>query len=282
MYKEKKTHGSIGFPFEIYHNICNHGLCLFTHYHREFEIIYIHSGDGFAYIDNESYRVSNGDILFVNSEQLHGIVSASEEDGMFTSIVFAPEFLGKADEITVQFITPILNRSLQIPTLVRNNDELIAYMLQLSAQDNEKYFYLKAKSLIFKIWEILISQSVSVFSSANDTRLKDIKTVIDYIEKHYSQKIALDQLAKLANMSKVYFCRKFTEIVGISPIRYLMQIRIEHSCSLLENVNIGIGNIAMECGFSSFSYYSEVFKKIIGCTPQSYRRKLANSQPVHK
>ena len=83
-------------------------------------------------------------------------------------------------------------------------------------------------------------------------------------------------------MSKVYFCRKFTEAVGISPIHFLMQTRIENSCHLLKNTDIGIGNIAMECGFSRFSYYSEVFKKIMGCTPQSYRHKPASGIPSHK
>ena len=282
MYQEKKKHGVIGFPFEIYNNYCKNGLSLYTHYHREFEIIYIYSGDGIAYVDTQSYCISNGDILFINSGQLHGIVSTSQKESSFLAFVFAPEFLGKSDVVADKFITPVLNNALQIPTLIRDHPELSACLSQLAKETNSEFFELTAKHLFYKIWELLICQGVLCFAKTNDTRLKEIKTVIDYIKSNYSQKITLAQLAGLVNMSKVYFCRKFTEIVGISPIHFLMQTRIENSCQLLKNTDIGIGNIAMECGFSSFSYYSEVFKKIIGCTPQSYRHNPLSGIPSHK
>lgn len=282
MYQEKKKHGVVGFPFEIYNNYCKNGLSLYTHYHREFEIIYVCSGDGIAYVDTQSYCISDGDILFINSGQLHGIVSTSQKESSFLAFVFAPEFLGKSDVVADKFITPVLNNALQIPTLIRNHPELTACLSQLTKETNSEFFELTTKHLLYKIWELLVSKGVPRFAKANDTRLKEIKTAIDYMNSNYSQKITLDQLAKSANMSKVYFCRKFTEAVGISPIHFLMQTRIENSCHLLKNTDIGIGNIAMECGFSSFSYYSEVFKKIMGCTPQSYRHKPASGIPSHK
>lgn len=282
MYQEKKKHGVIGFPFEIYNNYCKNGLSLYTHYHREFEIIYICSGEGIAYVDTQSYRISDGDILFINSGQLHGIVSTSRKEGSFLAFVFTPEFLGKSDVVADKFIIPVLNNTLQIPTLIRNHPELTACLSQLTKETNSAFFELTTKHFLYKIWELLVSQGVPCFAKANDTRLKEIKTAIDYIKSNYSQKITLNQLAESANMSKVYFCRKFTEIVGVSPIHFLMQTRIENSCHMLKNTNIGIGKIAMECGFSSFSYYSEVFKKIMGCTPQNYRHKPASGIPSHK
>ena len=282
MYQEKKKHGVVGFPFEIYNNYCKNGLSLYTHYHREFEIIYVCSGDGIAYVDTQNYCICDGDILFINSGQLHGIVSTSKKESSFLAFVFAPEFLGKSDVVADKFITPVLTNALQIPTLIRNHPELTACLSQLTKETNSDFFELTTKHLLYKIWELLVSQGVPCFAKANDTRLKEIKTAIDYMNSNYSQKITLDQLAKSANMSKVYFCRKFTEVVGISPIHFLMQTRIENSCHLLKNTDIGIGNIAMECGFSSFSYYSEVFKKIMGCTPQSYRHKPASGIPSHK
>jgi AraC-like DNA-binding protein/mannose-6-phosphate isomerase-like protein (cupin superfamily) len=282
MYQEKKKHGVIGFPFEIYNNYCKNGLSLYAHYHREFEIIYICSGDGIAYVDTQNYYISDGDILFINSGQLHGIVSTSRKESSFSAIVFAPEFLGKADVVSDKFIAPVLNRVIKIPTLIRDHPELTACLSQLTNETDGAFFELTTKHLLYKIWGLLLSQGVPCFAKANDTRLKEIKTAIDYMNSNYSQKITLDQLAKSANMSKVYFCRKFTEAVGISPIHFLMQTRIENSCQLLKNTDIGIGSIAMECGFSSFSYYSEVFKKIVGCTPQSYRRNPLSGIPSHK
>ncbi len=275
MYREEKQHGVYGFPFELYHNVCKNGLSLFTHYHREFEIIHILSGSGTAYVDDECYNVSTGDILFIASERLHGIVKSSDEQGYFSAIVFAPEFLGVSDTIADKYIAPILNKSLQIPTLIRHK-ELADCISQLTVLSDSTSFELKAKYYMFRIWEILISLSSPSKIKENSINLIEIRTAIDYIKSNYSQKITLSQLADSANMSKEYFCRKFRDITGVSPIHYLTQIRIENSCLLLKNTDYGIGDIAMNCGFSSFSYYSEIFKKYMACTPKEYRNRFAN------
>lgn len=278
MLREEKQHGTIGFPFEIYHNICKNGLSLYTHYHREFEIVYITSGTGIVYVDNECLNVSPGDILFIGSEQLHGIVKGSNDPGSYWAFVFAPEFIGISDVIADKYITPVLNKSIHIPTRV-NNSNLASYLFQLSALPQDEYYELKIKYYMIKIWEILISTSEPYKLSPKIVKLKEIRSAIDYIKLNYPQKITLNQLAKSANMSKEYFCRQFKETTGVSPIHYLMQIRIEKSCLMLKNTEDEIGQIAMKCGFSSFSYFSEIFKKIIACTPKEYRKKyLSNDE----
>ena len=276
MYREEKKHGVLGFPFEIYYNVCQNGLSLYTHYHREFEILHIISGSGTAYVDNKCYNISSNDILFITSEQLHGIVKQTDAPGKYTATVFASEFLGFSDVIDSKYITPILNKTLRIPTLIRNK-ELTACILELTDLSKCPSYELKAKSLIYKIWDILISLAMPSTTKDINTNLKEIRTAISYIKMNYSQKITLHQLANLANMSKEYFCRKFSDITGVSPIQYLTQIRIENSCILLKNTDIGIGDIAMNCGFSSFSYFSETFKKHLACTPKEYRYKYAKN-----
>ena len=277
MYREEKQHGVLGFPFEIYNNVCLNGLSLYTHYHREFEIIHIMSGSGIAYIDDKCYNISSNDILFITSEQLHGIVKRTDEQGKYTATVFASEFLGFSDAIENKYIVPILNKSLQIPTLIRN-EEIAASILELSILSNYPSYELKAKSLLFKIWDILISLAVPSTTKEISTSLNEIRKAINYIKMNYSQNITLQQLANIANMSKEYFCRKFRDITGVSPIQYLTQIRIENSCLQLKNTDIGIGEIAMNCGFSSCSYYSETFKKHLACTPKEYRHKYTKNR----
>ena len=272
MYREEKQHGANGFPFELYHNQCKNGLSLFTHYHREFEIIHILSGSGTAYVDDECYNISTGDILFIASERLHGIVKNSDTQGDYYAMVFAPEFLGVSDAVADKYIAPILNKTLQIPTLIRHT-ELADCISQLTDLSDGALFELKAKYVIFRIWEILISLSKPSKTNELPMNLSDIRTTIDYIKSNYSHKITLSQLADSANMSKEYFCRKFKDLTGVSPIHYLTQIRIENSCLLLKNTDSGIGDIAMDCGFSSFSYYSEIFKKYMACTPKAYRKE---------
>ena len=273
-YKEKIRHGTPGFPFKIYENIFDNGLNLYTHYHKEFEILWIKSGKGTAHIDNKSYSVKDGDILFINSGQLHGIVGAKKEKSIFIALVFSPDFLGKFDDIAGKYIVPVMNNAISIPAYMEDNEEMLRLISALCNVECEEFYELKVKRCMFEIWEYLISKSQKHSGMMTDSKIDEIKSIIDYINKNYQKKITLSDLAELTHMSKIHVCRKFTELSGISPINYLINVRIERSCILLKETGMSIGDIAMECGFSGFSYYSEIFRKIMGCSPKEYRNKV--------
>lgn len=270
-YKEQKKHGTREFPIGIYNYVYDNGLNLYTHYHRELEILCIRSGRGTAYIDDECYGVEEGDILFINSGQLHGIVGDDEEKSGFVAVVFAPEFFGELDAVAGKYVIPVLNKSVHIPTYIKGNKELIGYMSQLYEKKGDIFCELKIKSIMFKVWELLISKGEKNRGNIKDINFEEIKIIIDYIKNNYQKNITLSQMAELIHVSRAYFCRKFTKIAGISPVEYLIRVRIENSCIMLKNTDMRIGDIAMECGFSGFSYYSEVFKRVMGCTPREYR-----------
>ena len=270
-YKEKVKHGTHEFPLEMYDIKTENGLNLYTHYHSELEVILIKSGSGMAYVDDKSYAVGEGDILFINSQQLHGIMASDMNNAEFIAVVFAPEFFGQLDAVANKYVMPVIKKSVYIPTFIEKDFQLYDCILELAEKKGSELEELKIKRLMFKIWELLIIKSERCTACTYETGIEEIKTAIDYMKSNYVQKIKLSKLAQLTNMSRVYFCKKFTQLAGITPIEYLIRIRIENSCHMLKNTNMEIGTIAMECGFSSFSYYSKIFKRIMGCTPKEYR-----------
>ena len=78
-------------------------------------------------------------------------------------------------------------------------------------------------------------------------------------------------LASLSHMNKYYLVHAFTKCIGISPITYLLQKRIQEGKSLLESTSYSISQISAALGFSSQSYFSQAFKKATGKTPVQYR-----------
>jgi len=272
-YKEKVKHGTPEFPFKIYKN----SLDLYSHFHREFEILYIRHGTGCVYIDDTCFSAQPGDVFFINSGQLHGIVSSGDEKGEFAAFVFAQEFLGEFDDISTKYVLPVIKNTINIPTKLENNPLIVQSLEELSANHEGKFYELKAKSLMFKIWQLLLLASTPCSTVTKDNSLEEIKIAIDYVQCNYQQNITLAELAKLTHMSREYFCKKFTQTAGISPIEYLIRVRIEKSCQILKNTDKSIGNIATECGFPSFSYYSKTFKRIMNCTPSQYR---SNKSPT--
>jgi AraC family L-rhamnose operon transcriptional activator RhaR/AraC family L-rhamnose operon regulatory protein RhaS len=97
--------------------------------------------------------------------------------------------------------------------------------------------------------------------------------VLEFINLNYQNQISIARLAKLAKMSERSFFRKFKKTVGCSPVDYLTNVRIQHAVKLLNNSNLTISEIATKCGFINNSYFSCIFKKVLGTTPRSFKKK---------
>lgn len=94
-----------------------------------------------------------------------------------------------------------------------------------------------------------------------------------YMEQHYMDNITVSMLAELGYVSPSCFNRRFKKEVGITPIEYLIQIRIERAKILLRRKSIPVTEIAMRCGFSSNAYFSSCFQSRLGISPSEYREK---------
>lgn len=97
-----------------------------------------------------------------------------------------------------------------------------------------------------------------------------------YIEQHFNEIITVKQLAELGNTSVSSFNRVFKKETNLTPIEYLIEVRIEKSKKMLQRKEIPITEIALRCGFSSSSHYSSSFSKVFNITPSEYRSSYSN------
>lgn len=100
----------------------------------------------------------------------------------------------------------------------------------------------------------------------------------NYIDSHYSQNITLDFLSDLTYMNKFHLVHTFTKQIGISPINYVINKRIQEAKNLLSTTGYSIRDIASIVGFSSSSYFSQMFKKVTGVSPKNYRLENAKNK----
>jgi AraC-like DNA-binding protein len=102
----------------------------------------------------------------------------------------------------------------------------------------------------------------------------------DHIDRHYRSPLCLDDLAKVAGVSKYHFARAFFRTYGETPIRYLTRRRIERAQDLLRAANLTVTEICMLVGFSSLGSFSTRFNQLVGESPTAYRdRWAARGQP---
>ena len=99
--------------------------------------------------------------------------------------------------------------------------------------------------------------------------------MLQYIQEHYSEETDTAQIARSAMISESECLRCFHKSIGMPPIRYLKQFRIQKAAELLMSTDKKAGDIGAECGFLDTSYFTKVFREIKGCTPGEYRRRQA-------
>jgi AraC-like DNA-binding protein len=102
-----------------------------------------------------------------------------------------------------------------------------------------------------------------------------VTQVKDFIQAYFAENISLEQLTKIAQLSRFHLCRVFSHEIGIAPHSYQMQIRVDYAKRLL-NQGKAISEIATMTGFYDQSHFGRHFKRIIGVTPNCYLKQSNN------
>jgi len=98
-----------------------------------------------------------------------------------------------------------------------------------------------------------------------------LRHVVDYIQANLSEDNSLQALADLAHVSLFHFCRSFKQSTGLSPHRYILQLRIQEAQRLLKKTTLAISDVANRLGFSDQSHFTMVFRRLVGTTPARWR-----------
>jgi len=122
---------------------------------------------------------------------------------------------------------------------------------------------------IVKVMESFIS---SVYRTRHRESRQVIKEALKYIADHYSEKLTLEEVAEVIDLSPYYFSHLIKEELGMTFVDYLTRVRIEVAKNLLRNTKRKLTQIAFDVGYGDQSYFSKVFKKREGITPSQYRR----------
>ena len=139
-------------------------------------------------------------------------------------------------------------------------------------------FYFISNFYIFKILKLACKNNGRSITPAENT----VSKILEYINQNISTKLTLNILCESFHISKCYLCHIFKASTGLTVYEYILSIRLAKGKQLLTDTDMSVSEIALQCGFSDFSYFSKAFRASEGITPRQYRQISHNSQKWHK
>ena len=123
-----------------------------------------------------------------------------------------------------------------------------------------------------EVYEEMLDRIETVLETTEEDQNVYLGKILDYIQKHYTEELNLQNLAEEFNFSYSYLSAYFNQHACEGFSEYLNKIRIQKACEFLKDSRYSIAQVSSVVGYSDHSYFCRVFKKIAGKTPSAYRR----------
>lgn len=279
---ETIQHGSKEYPFHFYYD--NLELfdfhCIEWHWHTEFEFVYVETGTVYFGISDKQFALSEGQGVFINSKILHRYFSQGK--AIVPNFVLMPYFIAAQDSLIYQkYVLPIMASPMDYQIFSSDipwQAQALSLMREMmAAQEKASDVELASSYLIQKIWHILY-QNTDVehmgkkenYSASSQARLQ---LMMQYIHQKFAYNISLSDIADQVKVSKSTALNLFQRYLGISPVTYLINYRLQEAAKLLASTEKKVTVISKDTGFDNVDYFCKAFKKYYKLTPTEYRKK---------
>lgn len=256
------------------------GMSAPCHWHDDIEWIYILTGKMYYSINGKKILLHEKDSLMVNARQMHYGYSCQNQDCRFLCILFHPSLFGSNKTLLQTYVAPVIEDAdceyLHFHANQIRGQEIAGYLEQIRClkEGAAKAYEMQVIAVIYQLWSRLLQCGEFIVrdnSKHGSSDLEIQKNMVSFIYQHYAEQISLEDIAASGNVSRSKCCMIFKHYMQHSPVDFLNTFRLKTSCSLLQNTEKSITEIAFSCGFNHLSYFSKQFIKNFGCTPREYR-----------
>jgi AraC-like DNA-binding protein/quercetin dioxygenase-like cupin family protein len=259
------------------------------HFHSEYQLFVVMKGTGTRFIGDHVSPFKKGDFVFTGPNLPHLWQSDHEyfngDDQLVTEgivVYFHENFLGHDflqwnEMYRIKQLFLKAQRGMEI--LGGTAEKAIDLILDfLKVEDFDRVLtLLNLLNLLANSTEHTLLASEGYSNSLSETETGRMNSVHAYVMKNFREKISLDEVAAIANMSPTSFSRYFKMHANKTFSDFLTEIRIGYSCKLLINQKINISQICYDSGFNTLSNFNRQFKALTHYNPIEYRKKYTES-----
>lgn len=271
------------------------------HWHFGYEIFSAFNQEVMIQVGEKRLTLLPGESILIGGGQLHryGLADSTREC-LCPNIVFAENVLAPLTSTIFQkYFYPLLHDSslpyIKLSQYVPWQKQMLSCLFRvyqvlggeavydipylstcISKQSHTECPELEVHQNLFVFFKILYSNrsefthsKIRTMDSRTQIRMQQM---VQYIQKHFSEMITLEDLAASANISRSEAGRCFQKYYADTPMSYLIRYRLQQAQKLLLTSSLSVKEISCKCGFSDSSYFVKVFRKHMKQTPTEYRR----------
>ena len=261
------------------------------HTHEFIELVYLFSGEGFHSINEQSFPVKKGDLLFINYKQVHAFQVSRPMN--YLNFLMKPEFISKElmnHENLYEIFTLSLFQEFQggfenstpiVSFYGKEIMEMEQIFLQMLEEFNQKQAGYKAilKGYMQIVFSRIIRKLQADRKSAGYMN-KITPEIFQYIDANCFEKLSLSEIAEKCFYNPSYFSRVFKQSCGRSLTVYIQEKRIAEALRLLSETGLSIGQVAQRVGYDDLKQFYKQFKKYTGNTPGVVRNPKKDQESV--
>ncbi|ALB44227.1 MULTISPECIES: AraC family transcriptional regulator [Clostridium] len=269
--------------YEIFHFLNTDVPFQYLHNHDFYEFYLYLSGDVTYLIEGKSYNLKSGDIVLINTRELHRAVINSmkmpyERIVLWINKSFLNELSTPETDLTQCFENVekanVIRADFQIQQNVR------AQLSKLLELENYKGL---GKDLLYKAYiiELIIQLNNLVLSHKSDfdidvTKSSLIDGIVEYINNHINEELTIDELSKEFYLSKFHLSREFKKYTGTTIHRYIVQKKLIQAKELILK-NYPINSVYKQSGFGDYSNFFRAFKNEYSISPKQFYELMVES-----
>lgn len=278
-----------------YYHDSKRAFPIYMHRHNFYEINIIYKGFGYHYIKDQCYEAKEGCVFIIPPDIIHGYYTEKEDEFVIFHILIHPLFMERYKKELNSMRGFSILFEIEPKLREKNKNEFFLTLSEAQMKDlqplfdklvgiDDPFYHFSETEKIDRIGALLstishltnylVTKNQMIMENAKKANVIDstfiIKTM-DYLNSNYAEKITIDKLADMANMSRASYIRHFEALNGKTLNQYLTKIRIKAACNLLKSTNLSITEISLQCGFFDSSHFSKIFKKMKNVSPLQYR-----------
>ncbi len=247
------------------------------HTHDYWEFLVIVSGVYKHTLNGETSVVNKNQAFLIRPQDCHSLVyvSSSSDGQSNLNILIRESLVKEVCSFLSEGLYEQLTTAQKLPILLENSHlkELFNYtsLLQMYLHDDEKYDLL-SRMIVFYILEKIVK--LNQFTDKDKPEW--LRNLLQEINSSETCCFTIENLLEKTNYSHSYFTRQFTKYMGVSPIKYLTEMKMVRAGNFLIHSNMSIIEIAFALGYTNLSHFNHTFKEYYQISPTQYRKEHQN------